>query len=98
MLHATEPVPPLPAGVPADLAALVMRLLAKEPAQRPADANALLTALSALGQPVSVINVTTPDAPQRSEVPAPVQTPLNPAGYGRRRAWEGPRCWSCWRS
>lgn len=38
VLHATEPVPPLPDNVPSDLAALVMQLLAKSPADRPASA------------------------------------------------------------
>lgn len=46
LLHATEPVPPLPAGTPAPLTALVMALLAKDPTQRPASAEAVVELLA----------------------------------------------------
>lgn len=48
MMHATEPVPPLPAEVPLPIAGLVQRLLAKNPDDRPPNAEALLVALDAL--------------------------------------------------
>jgi serine/threonine-protein kinase len=49
--HVMEPPPPLAvrrADVPAGLEALIARLLAKSPAERPADASEVLTALDAL--------------------------------------------------
>lgn len=46
LLHATEPVSPLPAGTPAPLAELVAELLAKDPVQRPASAKAVVELLT----------------------------------------------------
>ena len=43
--HLRDPVPELPDGVPADLAAVVRRALAKEPSERPADGLAFAAAL-----------------------------------------------------
>lgn len=81
MLHATEPAPPLPNGVPSELAGLVMRLLAKEPSQRPAGAGALVAALSRLSQPAKtpVSAAVTSGSPRHDDVPAPAPTGL-PAG------------------
>ena len=45
--HVNDPVPPLPAVVSPPVAALVMRLLAKDPADRPPSAGALARALDA---------------------------------------------------
>ncbi len=50
LLHATEPVPLLPASVPQELADLVLRLLAKDPAARPASTAQLLALLDALAE------------------------------------------------
>ncbi|MFL6172805.1 MAG: serine/threonine protein kinase [Marmoricola sp.] len=58
--HLREPVPQLPASVPADLAAVVATALAKDPAQRYPDAGAFAEALTAtVGAPVA----TTLEAP-----------------------------------
>jgi serine/threonine protein kinase len=45
LAHVREPVPPLPDSVPADLAAVVTRSMAKDPADRYPDAAAFATAL-----------------------------------------------------
>src|SRR3712207_950010 len=46
--HVNDPVPPLPPHVSPGLAALVMRLLSKDPAERPATAASLARALDGL--------------------------------------------------
>jgi tRNA A-37 threonylcarbamoyl transferase component Bud32 len=45
LAHVREPVPPLPDSVPADLAAVVTRSMAKDPAERYPDAAVMATAL-----------------------------------------------------
>jgi serine/threonine-protein kinase len=45
LAHLNDPVPPLPATVPADITAVVMRALAKKPAERFPDAAAFAAAL-----------------------------------------------------
>ncbi len=77
LLHATEPVPPLPASVPQHLAALIMGLLAKDPAARPGSAAGLLPVLAGMTL--------------RAGAPGPA--PVEPAaaeteGIGRERAAE----------
>ena len=62
--HLNEPPPPLPRGVPPQLAAVVDRALAKEPEDRYRDGAAMADALAAI--PPGVLR-TTPPAP----VPAP---------------------------
>jgi serine/threonine-protein kinase len=48
LAHVREPVPELPAGVPAELAEVTRRALAKRPGERYADAGAFAAALAAL--------------------------------------------------
>jgi serine/threonine-protein kinase len=43
--HVSEPPPPLPDGVPADLAGLIWRLLAKDPTERPQSARSVAVEL-----------------------------------------------------
>jgi len=65
LAHLNDPVPPLPATVPPDMAAVVMRALAKKPAERFPDAAAFAAALR--GAPGAL------DAP--TQVVAPVAVP-----------------------
>jgi hypothetical protein len=46
LAHATDPVPPLPASVPANLGGVLLRLLEKAPEQRYADREAVMQALT----------------------------------------------------
>jgi serine/threonine-protein kinase len=63
LAHLNDPVPPLPATVPPDLAAVVMRALAKKPAERFPDAGAFAAALR--GEPGAL------DAPTQVVAPVP---------------------------
>jgi tRNA A-37 threonylcarbamoyl transferase component Bud32/photosystem II stability/assembly factor-like uncharacterized protein len=58
-----QPAPPLPAGVPAGLAAVIQRCLAKEPAMRYQHASELQAALEVL-QSVSAVQAAPPDHPE----------------------------------
>jgi serine/threonine-protein kinase len=51
--HVTEPPPPLPADVPDDLAALIWRLLAKDPADRPESARVVAVELGLADDEIS---------------------------------------------
>ncbi|MCR6649091.1 MAG: serine/threonine protein kinase [Cellulomonas sp.] len=78
--HVNTPVPPLPAAIDPKLAALVLRLLSKDPAQRPTSGSALARELDRLmprtppsGVPMVV---TTPPRPAtRALPPTPVGVP-----------------------
>jgi eukaryotic-like serine/threonine-protein kinase len=95
LAHLNDPVPNLPPEIPADLAAVVRRAMAKEPGQRFADGDAFAVALrdpaSAVGPTTSTAYVPLP-APEvapseRTQVLAPVPpdpTPTPPQGGGRR--------------
>jgi len=74
--HVNSPVPPLPAAVDRKLADLVMRLLSKDPSQRPASGAALADELDRLlpgtppsGVPVIVKSPPRPATPPRAATP-----------------------------
>lgn len=76
MRHATEPVPPLPAGVPQDLTGLVQRLLAKDPVARPAGAAALLALLAEPAvHPEPAIGPSAPAHPSTEQAAGPEAAP-----------------------
>ncbi|ADG72946.1 serine/threonine protein kinase [Cellulomonas flavigena DSM 20109] len=104
--HVNDPVPPLPASVDRKLAALVMRLLSKEPTDRPASGEELAGLFDRLmpqtppsGVAVLVGKPTRAREARRSTPPpaAPEQTPDGhdgPPSYPpsrRERAGRGPR-------
>ncbi len=82
-MHIREPVPPMAhmapdIEVPAPAEALVARLLEKDPAQRPPDADAVLAELAALRQALGL-------AEESSVLPAPSEPVELPPLPGRRR-------------
>ena len=82
----TEPAPPLPDSVPAPLASLVMRLLAKDPDRRPRDAPDLLRELEAVSAELSGI-------PRREPLPA-LERPKTITDPGMARTQISPRPFS----
>ena len=86
LAHLRDPVPPLPDDVPADLAAVVTRALAKDPADRFDDGAAFAAALR---NPAAVPPVVPPsDATQvltGTVAAAPVPPPTPTAPHRRRR-------------
>jgi eukaryotic-like serine/threonine-protein kinase len=97
LAHLREPVPPLPASVPADLAAVVRRALAKEPAERFADGRAFAYALRNPATEATRVAAAPPPPTEATQVIAPVpaaappttSTPA-PAYDEERRSWVGP--------
>ncbi|MET0788840.1 MAG: serine/threonine-protein kinase [Cellulomonas sp.] len=89
--HVNNPVPPLPTSVDKELAALVVRLLSKEPSARPASGEELAQLLDKLvprtppsGVPVLVsTQVRTPDTFATAAVASPPAVP--PPSYPPRR-------------
>ena len=90
LAHLRDPVPELPGDVPADLAAVVRRALAKEPGQRFADGNALARAIR---DPATAVLAAAPLAaagatqvlPVTQTAVAPAPPPqTSPASRGRR--------------
>ena len=81
LAHLREPVPDLPDTVPADLAGVIRRSLAKEPSDRYADGTALAAALRDRG--------TVPPPPATTQVlpAAPPAEPVPPPGDPRRVPW-----------
>ena len=99
LAHLNDPVPDLPPNVPADLAAVVRRAMAKEPEHRYADGDAFAAALrspSAEAATAYVPPVVPPPSTQATQVMAPVP-PVDPtptamtdgrsASADRRRTW-----------
>jgi len=74
LAHLNDPVPPLPASVPPDLAAVVMRALAKKPAERFPDAAAFAAALRGAPAPTGAEDATQVVPP----VPPAVVPPATP--------------------
>ncbi|MFC7495586.1 MULTISPECIES: serine/threonine-protein kinase [unclassified Nocardioides] len=95
LAHLREPVPELPPSVPADLAAVVRRALAKDPAQRFADGRALAHALrNPATEATRVVPAAAPVAdPTSTQVlaptPAAARTPA-PQPEKRSRSWVWP--------
>lgn len=71
LAHIREPVPTLPAEVPSDLAAVVTRALAKDPADRYRDGRAMAAALRDPATAAAAI-------PMAAAVPAPAATQVLP--------------------
>ena len=109
LAHVREPVPDLPADIPADLAEVTRRALAKDPADRYPDAAAMAAALGVPASSLTPVPAAAPvDQPtqvmaaETSVLPpvAPV-TPVSPASYtpprdddpGRSRRSGLPRWW-----
>jgi serine/threonine-protein kinase len=101
LAHLNDPVPDLPPSVPADLAAVVRRAMAKEPEQRYADGDAFAAALrnpaaEAATAYVPPVVVPPPASTQSTQVMPPVP-PLDPTptpaadqqhtAADRRRTW-----------
>ena len=88
LAHLREPVPELPATVPADLAAVVRRCLAKEPAARFRDGRELAAALR---DPATAATAMVPPPAAQTQVLAPTTVtrttePVEP----RKRRWVWP--------
>ena len=98
--HVTEPPPPLPEGVPDDLADLVWRLLAKDPAGRPENARAVAVELGMADDEITGLalglaaeldeQVETPDVvPVTQAMPSPRHSDPRPTPV----AGEAPTSW-----
>ena len=88
LAHVRDPVPPLPASVPAGLRALVMDLLAKDPARRPASGLEVASRAGAAGaespgDPGDAWgSAAPPDAtPDSENMSPPPRTAVLPAGW-----------------
>ena len=81
LAHLNDPVPALPRSVPADLAAVVRRALAKDPEQRYADGDAFAVALrNPAGEATAYVPVPTePTAAERTQVLRPTPPLTDPA-------------------
>jgi eukaryotic-like serine/threonine-protein kinase len=82
LAHLRQPVPDLPAEVPADLAAVVRRSMAKDPAERYADGAAFAAALRdpSVGASDGTATVVAPLAARDEPTPTQVLSPVPAAG------------------
>ena len=93
--HRERPLPALPASVPADVAALVSELTAKDPAARPGSAGAVARRAAELADR-SIAGASAAPCPRpagRAGRPAPVALPptrAEPIGVRGARGWRGP--------
>ena len=91
LAHLREPIPPLPASVPADLAAVVTRSLSKEPGERFADGTAFAAALrnpAGVAAATQVISGVAPvPAPPTSTMATPVAPPKPTPTTKKRVPW-----------
>ncbi len=91
LAHLREPVPPLPPSVPADLAAVVTRSMAKDPAERFADGDAFAAAMrdpALVDSPEQTTQVFPGVAPvPLDEPPGTLATPVTPPEEKRKRPW-----------
>ena len=79
LAHVADPPPPLPAGVPADLAEVIMACLAKDPNERPESAVEVARLLIDLDEAATVSLVLADDTPEAVEEDG---VPLEPAAQG----------------
>ncbi len=75
LAHVNEPPPPLPDSIPAGVRALIMRMLAKDPADRPADAAEVRDAARALADTLIDDPTAGSLAPATAAIPLPVDDP-----------------------
>jgi serine/threonine-protein kinase len=95
LAHVREPVPALPDDVPASLAAVVRRALAKQPDERYPDAAAFADALAAarpqdtlvLTGPVTALSPVVPAGPPTVQLAGPVAAPLRERLRLPRERW-----------
>jgi serine/threonine-protein kinase len=89
LAHLNDPVPDLPSSVPSDLAAVVRRAMAKDPAQRYADGDAFAAALRDPAAGAETAYVPVPPAGEQTQVMGPVPpvttTAPTPVDEGERR-------------
>ncbi|MEO5851461.1 MAG: serine/threonine protein kinase [Nocardioides sp.] len=96
LAHLRDPVPDLPPSVPADLAVVVHRALAKDPADRYPDAAALTAALAATGQGRAPAAPAPAPAPTRVLDPDPVTRQLPPVPAYSAAPGPTPWWWRWW--
>lgn len=79
LAHVADPPPPLPPGVPADLAEVIMACLAKDSDERPESAAEVARLLAEMDEAATVSLVLADDS---QEAPVEQEVPLEPAVHG----------------